>query len=661
VGALRRRFGGSRGERPAAGEEVATADKPPGGLTRRMLGASALLALIIGGAFAVLLLAIGDLRGAERRSRHAQDVLVAANHLERLLLDLETGQRGFVITGQERFLEPWRRARRTFPLRAAALQALVAGEPTAREAAGEIARSERAYIREYSVPLVRAARRGDPSARTVAATEAGRLRVDAMRVQFDDLLNAQRGVDARSQASAESAARRASAAAAAGIAGSVALIALFAAYLTYAIVRPVRRAAAMARRFAGGDLAARMPETGMGEIGTLERAFNVMGSSLERSRDELAALAAEQAALRRVATLVARGAPPAEVFTAVSEEVGRLLSADLTFVARYEGDDAASIVGAWSATGDATALGTRYRDPDPSVSRLVRETGRPARVDSYHDEPGDGPAALGIRAAVGAPITVAGRLWGLVTVASKTREPPPGTEARLGDFTELVATAIANAEAQAELTASRARIVATADETRRRIERDLHDGAQQRLASLALRLRAAQASVPPDLQELATELNRVAAGLNAALEELREFARGIHPAILAEGGLDRALRTLARRSVVPVDVTVRMERRLPDPIEVGAYYVVSEGLANVAKHADASAAEVDVRSLDGVLRISVRDDGRGGADFGRGSGLVGLRDRVEALGGRISIESPPGGGTSLQVELPLAAEPLVSG
>jgi signal transduction histidine kinase len=588
-------------------------------------------------------------------------VLVAANHLERLLLDLETGQRGFVITREERFLEPWRRARRAFPRRAAALLALVAGEPTAEQPAREIARSERAYIRDYSVPLVRAARRGDPSARTVAATEAGKRRVDAMRRQFDRLLDAQRRVDARSEASADSAARRASATAAIGIASSVALIALFAAYLAQAIVRPVRRAATMARRLAGGDLSARMPETGVGEIGTLERAFNVMGSSLERSRDELAALAAEQAALRRVATLVAHGSPPADVFAAVGEEVGRLLPADRAFVARYEGDDTATIVGAWSAAGDATPIGTRYRDPDPSVSLLVRESGRPARVDNYPD-PGRGPTTPGIHAAVGAPITVEGRLWGLVTVAWESWEPPPPrTESRLADFTELVATAIANAEAQAELTASRARIVATADETRRRIERDLHDGAQQRLASLALRLRAAQATVPADLQGLSTELDGVAGGLNNALEELREFARGIHPAILAEGGLERALRALARRSAVPVDLNVRTETRLPDRVEVGAYYVVSEALANVAKHADASTVEVEVGSADGVLRISVHDDGRGGADFRGGSGLVGLRDRVEALGGRISLESPPGAGTSLQVELPLAAEPVASG
>ncbi|HVN61342.1 MAG TPA: sensor histidine kinase, partial [Gaiellaceae bacterium] len=228
--------------------------------------------------------------------------------------------------------------------------------------------------------------------------------------------------------------------------------------------------------------------------------------------------------------------------------------------------------------------------------------------------------------------------------------------ARLGRFTELLATAIANAEAQTKLAASRARIVASADETRRRFERDLHDGAQQRLVSLALRLRGAQAAVPPELDELAAELDDVVRGLNIALDELREFARGIHPAILAEGGLVPALKSLARRSALPVDLTIRVDERLSEPIEVAAYYVVSEALANAAKHAQASAVVVGVEVDDAVLRVSVRDDGVGGADFVPGSGLVGLRDRVEALGGRISLESPPGAGTSVEVELPPATD-----
>jgi signal transduction histidine kinase len=237
---------------------------------------------------------------------------------------------------------------------------------------------------------------------------------------------------------------------------------------------------------------------------------------------------------------------------------------------------------------------------------------------------------------------------------------PPDAEQRLADFTELVGTAIANAEAHAELMASRARIVATADETRRRIERDLHDGAQQRLVSLALQLRSAQAAVPPELAELGAELDRVAAGLVGALEELREIAHGIHPAILAEYGLRSALRVLARRSPIPVDLQVRAEGRLPERVEVGAYYVVAEALTNAAKYAHASAITVAVEATGEVLRVAVRDDGAGGADFTSGTGLVGLKDRVEALGGRISLDSPRGAGTTLQVELPLTADGVSS-
>jgi signal transduction histidine kinase len=636
-----------------------------GGLTRRMIAASALLALIVAGAFAVLLLAIGDLRGAERRTGHAQDVLVAANHLERLLLDIETGQRGFVLTRQERFLEPWRAARVAFPGRARTLLALVAGEPAAVRKAEQIAQGERAYIREYSVPLVNAARRGDRSARKVAATEEGKRRVDAMRARFDGLLATERSIDAQAKAGADSAARRASAAAAIGLGVSVALIALYAAYLTRAILRPVRGAALMAGRLAGGDLSARMPETGVGEIGTLERAFNVMGRSLERNRDELAELAEGQAALRRVATLVARGAPPAHVFAAVAEELAQLLHAAITKVLRFETDGTATVVGGWGRPGLRVPIGERMALDGEGVAVKVKESGQPARSDRFAGPPGsvaDSFHRLGAKTAIGGPVIVEGVLWGVAVAAFTHEEPLPADgEARISGFTELVATAIANAEAQAKLTASRARVIATADETRRRIERDIHDGAQQHLVSLTLQLRAAQAAVPPELEELEAELARVATGLTNTFDELREYARGIHPAILAEGGLGPALRTLARRSAVPVDLKMRVDAGLPERIEVCAYYVVSEALTNTAKHALASTVAADVESSDGVLRISVSDDGVGGADFSGGSGLVGLRDRVEALGGRISVDSPRGAGTSLRVELPIGDDGAGSG
>ncbi|HTR21816.1 MAG TPA: GAF domain-containing protein [Gemmatimonadales bacterium] len=373
------------------------------------------------------------------------------------------------------------------------------------------------------------------------------------------------------------------------------------------------------------------------------------------AREELRTVADEQAALGRVATLVARGEPPAGVFAAVAEQIGRLLETDDALVVRFEPDESVTIVASWTATGEPLRVGhRRHVEPGEGLTPLVRETGRSARIDSqtsYYSE-------LGVESAVAAPITVEGRIWGVIGVALRGREPaPPDTEERLAAFTGLVATAIANAESREQLMASRARIVAAADQARRRIERDLHDGAQQRLASLVLRLRTAQADVPPELRELGGELDRAVVDGSGALEELQEIARGIHPAILAKGGLGAAVKTLARRSAVPVQVDVRSTGRLPEPVEVAAYYVVSEALTNVAKHARASAVTVTVEAdtEDSVLRVAVCDDGVGGADLTLGTGLIGLKDRVEALGGRILLDSPRSAGTSLRVELPLTA------
>jgi signal transduction histidine kinase len=464
-----------------------------GGLTGRMLIASGLLALLIGTAFAVLLSSVADLRASERRARRSEEVLVVANRLERLVVDLEAAQRGFVITDQERFLEPWQDARTALPGEGGTLERLVADSPAQQEQARRIVEATRSYLRDYSVPLVTAARRDPAAARTVAATDEGRRRMDALRAEFDRFVASERGLAAARQRRSDAATRRAIVAAAAGLGGSILLIVLFAGYLTRAIVQPVRRAAAMAGRLAGGDLGARMPERGVGEIGMLEASFNTMAGSLELSREELAA--------------------------------------------------------------------------------------------------------------------------------------------------------------------SRTRVVAAADQARRRIERDLHDGTQQRLVSLVLDLRAAQAAAPPELPELRAQLARVADGLTGALEDLRELSRGIHPAVLSEGGLAPALKALARRSAVPVELEVEVPARLAEPVEVAAYYVVSEALANTAKHAHASVIHVRVQAGDDRLQLSVRDDGVGGATPGRGSGLVGLTDRVQALGGTITIHSPAGQGTRLQIDLPVQGRP----
>jgi signal transduction histidine kinase len=381
-------------------------------------------------------------------------------------------------------------------------------------------------------------------------------------------------------------------------------------------------------------------------------------AALEASRDELARLVKEQAALHRVATLVGRAVPPEQVFAAVTAEVGRLLSADVTLMSRYDQHDAATLVGVWTNTGaDPAPIGARLSLGGHDVHTLVLQTGRPARIDDYSNASGmaaDIARKADVRSAAGVPISVAGRLWGIVVIASED-QLPPDTEARLADFTELVGTAVGNAESRAELDASRTRIVAAADQARRRIERDLHDGIQQRLVSLSLELRVAQSEAPAWLPVVETQMGRVAGELNAIVEDLREIARGIHPAILSDGGLRPALRTLGRRAAVDIEVRVDVDPipRLPEPIEVAAYYVVSEALTNATRHAQASVVWVAVKEQGGSLHLSIRDDGVGGADPARGSGLIGLRDRAEALGGSLEVNSPPGAGTQMVVQLPL--------
>ncbi|MDT7723680.1 MAG: hypothetical protein QOI21_256 [Actinomycetota bacterium] len=365
-----------------------------------------------------------------------------------------------------------------------------------------------------------------------------------------------------------------------------------------------------------------------------------------RAEQELLELADTQAALRRLATLVARGEPPEVVFAAATGEALRHFGTATARMIRYELDGKATIVANEGTTGPHVRVGEGWEGyPPTGLTETVLRTGRAARVDDYHDIPGGEPYLHeGLLSAVAVPIHVNGRLWGMIAVGSGHGPLPPDTEQRMTEFTDLVATAVANAQNRTELIASRARLVAASDEVRRRIERDLHDGAQQRLLALAFTLRTA-AAPPAD----------VAVGIMGVIDDLREISRGIHPAVLSSAGLQPALRTLGRRSAIPVEMDVRIDGRLPEPVEVGAYYVVSEMLTNAAKHSRASLVEVDAEASGGTLRVCVRDDGVGGADPGRGTGLIGLKDRIEALGGTFSVHSPPGGGTTASCELPVTA------
>ena len=388
--------------------------------------------------------------------------------------------------------------------------------------------------------------------------------------------------------------------------------------------------------------------------------IRALEGTLDQKLCEVARLAEEQAALRRVATLVAAEAPPERVFAAVSEEGARVLGTEAGAVFMFQPDGSATVVGRYDRDQelvDTFPLGSVVPFTPYTAIGLVYKTGEAARVDDYSQLPGPVAEVMrrsGLRFTVAAPISVAGALWGALAVTSKHLErPPEASETRLADFCELVSLAIASANAREELRASRARIVQAGDDARRRLERDLHDGAQQRLVTLAIALRLARSKLSSDPDAVAPLLDSAVGDLEGALRELRELARGLHPAILSERGLRPALAGLADRSPVPVTLADAPEERLPGPVEGATYYIVAEALANVAKHAEANSVVVSATAADGSVTVVVADDGRGGADLSRGSGLVGLRDRVDALGGSLAVESAPGAGTVIRATLPL--------
>jgi signal transduction histidine kinase len=371
-------------------------------------------------------------------------------------------------------------------------------------------------------------------------------------------------------------------------------------------------------------------------------------------------LADEQAALRRVATLVAAESPPSEVFEQVTEEVGRLLALPGAAVVQYDGGGTARVVGGWSEDGKLRIpVGTSLDLDGDTVLAKVLRTGAAGRAERYDEASGSLAETLrssGYRAAVAAPVTVASGLWGALVGTTTSDEPlQDGLEQRLCDFADLVGQALANADARERLAASRAELVAVGDAERRRFERNLHDGAQQRLVSVALELGMVGAKLDDEPEAARELLSSAQDDLAQGLEELRELARGLHPVLLTERGLGPALDALLSRAPVAVEIAELPERRLEAPVEAAAYYVVAEAITNVAKYAHASHATVSISRSNGRATVTVSDDGVGGANPAGGSGLRGLAARVEALGGRLDVDSPLDGGTRITAEIPSEA------
>jgi signal transduction histidine kinase len=416
-------------------------------------------------------------------------------------------------------------------------------------------------------------------------------------------------------------------------------------------VLPRRRSRARSRR--------QVRTTG---AGTSDTEYDTMVASLAASQDKLRQVADMQGALRRVATLVARGVSSSELFAAVAAEVGHVLEADHSVIVRFESGERANVIAHWNdcrVPQVMPPLNGHWPIESGTVTAAVRNTERPARINDYEQNTtaiGYWARATGVRCVVGCPVKVEGRVWGAMIIHYLDSEPPTGvTEGLMEEFVELIGTAIANAQSRSDLLASRARVVAAADESRRRIERDLHDGAQQRLVTLALKLRSVQAAADtPCREQLGEQLGGLVHDLSDILDDLQKVSRGIIPPILRRSGLSPALRSLARHSAVPVRLdTGDVQGRLPERIEVAVYYTVSEALTNVVKHASAQEAHVHLVRRDRTVHLTVSDDGRGGARLTGGTGLVGLKDRVEALGGCIEVHSPPGDGTTLRVQIPV--------
>jgi signal transduction histidine kinase len=574
---------------------------------------------------------------ARSAGHDSTEVLLAANRLERLVADMETDQLRYVATGDTDFLGPWNTERAAFLAQATALQRLAAANnPQQGRRAREIVGSAMAYLHEHAEPLLRTARHDRARAGAAVRWAEGKRRIEAIRHQFDRFTDVQHRLALAHERDAVPTIRR-MIGMAAGASATLLLLFLLAGF----VMR---------------GLTTRAPA---GPVhGLLPRPDRERRGRERPGRERARRVAGECEGLRRVATLVARDASPADVFEAAAAEMGRALDAEHAMITRFDPGGVITVVGHWSARQAPQImppLEGRWPVADDAVADSVCRTGLPAHLRQDIGAVGDIGAWIrshGIGRMTGHPVVAGDRLWGMAVVLSAESAPwPGGAERTMGEFAGLVGAALAGSRRRAELLASRVRLVETADATRQRIERVLHERTQQRLVTTGLALRLIETAVPAEQERLREQVSAAARDVVEIIDSLQEIARELHPAFLTVGGVESSLRALARRAPVPVELDVRAGRRPPPNVALTLHHAVSAALANAAAHACASAVRVDLE-LGEPVRLSVRDDGIGGARLRPGGALAALRDRVEALGGVFELESPTGGGTSLRLTMP---------
>ncbi|MEU0556525.1 GAF domain-containing protein [Dactylosporangium sp. NPDC006015] len=612
--------------------------------------------LAICAALGTMLISFDQRRRAEHTAEAEDQARSAVTALALLVTDAEAARCGLAATGDQLFRTRLASSLDVIPRRERELQRSVTHDPVKVMLLRQINLYLNEYLSNYLAPALATSRSGGPATVSNAIMLAARRHADLIGSRLDRLLELVNRSTVRARARAETHSNM-------GILAGVVLplfslvaLVLMRRHAT-AVAGSVRNLEAAAVKIADGELTIRVPEDGPAETSRFQHAFNNMVSALAQHRHTLNEKIAEQSALRSAGTPAAGVQTPQAVFDAVTEQAGILFRTDLADLLHVDPDGTASVVATWShAQWDLPADEQVRLEPEGMAAQVLR-SGRAVRL-THPGTPAPAwqrPARFGLQAAIGVPVIAAGRAWGVLRLMSRRPETLPETvTSRATPFTDLVAVAVADHQARTDSAEARTRIMFAADETRRTIERKLHDGPQQRLTASLWALQTLDAQIPANLTELHAQVSMLTARMSTALDDLATIARDVHPAILSQRGLPSAIRSLARRTPVPVETTLDLPARPDEQVEIGMYHMVAEALALANNHPHTTLVNIEASVRSGRLLLHIEMNGMRTGDVASGPELVRIRDRVEALGGAMTLESSPERDIRLFIDVPTA-------